>query len=89
MLTVLLLLLPATGLSACAGGRAPPRPVVPASLLEHPVPERYPDPATATQADLIGALADTYFAWEETAANLDLVKSLLQEKEPRTDQRKE
>jgi hypothetical protein len=76
-------------LSACAGGRAPPRPVVPASLLEHPVPERYPDPATATQADLIGALADTYFAWEETAANLDLVKSLLQEKEPRTDQRKE
>ncbi len=63
-------------LSACAH-TAPQIQAIPDSLLIHPSPAPYPDPAMATQADLTGALADTYFAWEETAANLDAVKKLL------------
>jgi hypothetical protein len=56
-------------------------PAIPDSLLDYPVPAPFPDPATATQADLTMALSDTYFAWEETAMNLDLIRAILQRKD--------
>lgn len=69
-------------LASCANGREA-QPVIncvttlPQGLTTCDAPKPYPDPATATQADVAGALVDTEAAWEDCSGKLKKIPGIL------------
>lgn len=50
---------------------------LPAGLTTCSSPQPYPDPATATQADVAAALVDTETAWEDCSGKLKKIPGIL------------
>lgn len=69
-------------LISCANGREAQPAIncvtdLPRGLTTCDAPKHYPDPATATQADVAGALVDTETAWEDCSDKLQKIPGVL------------